>query len=90
MLWWDPIEGTKPNNKLLQEFLDDFDIIECIFLSQGWHYDSFPVFTIYKLQNVSPYCLIKQVNKILGIGNSEIWLFDDVIYEKTRSKVLRS
>ena len=34
--------------------------------------------SIYKLQNVSPYCLIKQVNKILGIRNSEIWLFDDV------------
>ena len=36
------------------------------------------VISIYKLQNVSPYCLIKQVNKILGIRNSEIWLFDDV------------
>ena len=34
--------------------------------------------SIYKLQNVSPYCLINQVNKILGIRNSEIWLFDDV------------
>ena len=34
--------------------------------------------SIYKLQNVLPYCLIKQVNKILGIRNSEIWLFDDV------------
>ena len=34
--------------------------------------------SIYKLQNVSPYCLIKQINKILGIRNSEIWLFDDV------------
>ena len=34
--------------------------------------------SIYKLQNVSPYCLKKQVNKILGIRNSEIWLFDDV------------
>ena len=34
--------------------------------------------SIYKLQNVSPYCLIKQVNKILGIRNSGIWLFDDV------------
>ena len=38
------------------------------------------VISIYKLQNVLPYCLIKQVNKILGIPNSEIWLFDDVIY----------
>ena len=28
--------------------------------------------------HVWPYCLIKQVNKILGIRNSEIWLFDDV------------
>ena len=36
------------------------------------------VISIYKLQNVSSYCLIKQVNKILGIRNSEIWLFDDV------------
>ena len=36
------------------------------------------VISIYKLQSVSPYCLIKQVNKILGIRNSEIWLFDDV------------
>ena len=52
MLWWDPIEGTKPNNKLLQEFLDDFDIIECIFLSQGWHYDSFPVFTFIRCRLV--------------------------------------
>ena len=34
--------------------------------------------SIYELQNISPYCLIKQVNKILGIRNSEIWLFDDV------------
>ena len=33
--------------------------------------------SIYKLQSVLPYCLIKQVNKILGIWNSEIWLFDD-------------
>ena len=36
------------------------------------------VISIYKLQNVLPYCLIKQVNKILGIRNSEIWFFDDV------------
>ena len=34
--------------------------------------------SIYKLQSVSPCCLIKQVNKILGIQNLEIWLFDDV------------
>ena len=31
------------------------------------------VISIYELQNVSPYCSIKQVNKILGIRNSEIW-----------------
>ena len=36
------------------------------------------VISIYKLQNVSPYCLLKQVNKILGIWNSEIWLLHDV------------
>ena len=34
--------------------------------------------SIYKLQNVLPYCLIKRINKILGIRNSEIWLFNDV------------
>ena len=44
--------------------------------------------SIYKLQNVSPYCLIKQVNKILGIRNLEIWLFDDVSkMKKPPSKV---
>ena len=36
------------------------------------------VISKYKLQNVSPYSLIKQIDKILGIRNSEIWLFDDV------------
>ena len=36
------------------------------------------VISLYKLQNVLSYYLIKLVNKILGIRNSEIWLFDDV------------
>ena len=36
------------------------------------------VISKYKLQSGLPYCLIKQVNKILGIQNSEIWLFDDM------------
>ena len=39
---------------------------------------------IYKLQNVLPYCLIKQVNKIIGIRNSKIWLFNDVSKIKIR------
>ena len=30
------------------------------------------VISIYKLQSVSPYCLIKHENKILGIRNSDI------------------
>ena len=44
--------------------------------------------SIYKLQSVSSYCLIEQVNKILGIRNSEIWLFDDVSKIKVRNSGL--
>ena len=40
--------------------------------------------SIYKLQNVLPYYLIKQVNKIIGIRNLKIWLFNDVSKIKIR------
>ena len=48
--------------------------------------------SIYKLQSVSSYCLIKQVNKTLGIRNSEIWLFHDlskINVEKDKSGAAR-